>query len=106
MTDYGSKTQVVNVSEAGQQWGELVDRVSHSRERVIVEKGGVAVAAIISVSDLERLDRLEQERAHDFAVLDEIGEAFKDESPDEGERLARQAVAEARELQRQALRES
>ena len=45
--------------------------------------------------------QLELERTRDFAVLDEIGEAFKDETPVESERLARQAVTEAREAQRQ-----
>lgn len=92
--------QTITVTEARQRWSQLLNRVFRSRERVIVEKSGIPVAAIISARDLERFHQLEQERARDFAILDEIGPAFKDETPEESERLAKQAVAEARDAHR------
>ena len=89
-------TQTINVTEARQSWSQLLNRVFRSRERVIVEKSGIPVAALISVADLERFEHLERERARDFAVLDEIGAAFAHETPDESERQARRAVDEVR----------
>lgn len=50
--------------------------------------------------EFQRLSRSDQERAHDFAILDEIEDAFKDESPEESTRLATRAVAEARAARR------
>jgi hypothetical protein len=47
-----------------------------------VEKSGIPVAAIVSADDLERLTRLETERAEHFTALDRIREAFSD-VPDE-----------------------
>ena len=93
-------TQTINVIEARQTWSQLLNRVFRSRDRVIIEKSGIPVAALISAEELERFTRLEQERASDFSILDEIGEAFKHESPEESERRATQAVAEAREAHR------
>lgn len=93
-------TQTINATESRQNWSQLLDTVFRRETRVIVEKSGVPVAAIISASDLERLNRLEAQRAERFKILDRIGEAFKDETPEESERLARQAVAEARAAHR------
>ncbi len=89
-------TQTVKASEARQQWSELLNRVFRRQTRVIVEKSGIPVAAIISAEDLEHFHRLEAERAKDFAILDEIGEAFKDEDPAEIERQTAKAIAEVR----------
>src|SRR5215213_5491724 len=86
--------QTINVTDARQQWSKLVDRVFRSRERVIVEKSGIPVAAIISAADLERLTRMEAERVERFKVLDDIRDAFKDVSLEEIERQVAQAVAE------------
>ncbi len=93
-------TQVLKASEARQQWSALLNKVFRRQTRVIVEKGGVPVAALISAEDLERFDRLEAQRAERFKILDRIGDAFKDEAPEESERLATRAVAEAREAHR------
>jgi hypothetical protein len=91
----------IDASDAGPAWSQALDRVARSRERVVVERDGVPVAAIISSVDLELLRQLEKQRTDDFAVLDEIGEAFEDESPALSERLATQAVAEARAARRE-----
>jgi len=53
---------------------------------VLVEKSGIPVAAIISAEDFKRLARLEAERNRDFAILDEMREAFKDVPLEEIER--------------------
>ncbi len=100
MTARQPTTQTINVTEARQTWSRLINRVFRSRDRVIIEKSGIPVAALISAEELERFTRLEQDRASDFSILDEIGEAFKHESPEESEQRATRAVAEAREAHR------
>lgn len=65
-------TQTLNITETRQQLSQLINRVFRRQTRVIVEKSGIPVAAIISAEDLERLTQLEAERAERFKILDEI----------------------------------
>ncbi len=65
-------TQTLNITETRQQLSQLINRVFRRQTRVIVEKSGIPVAAIISAEDLERLTQLEAERAERFTILDEI----------------------------------
>src|SRR5918997_1647891 len=89
-------TQTIKASEARQQWSELLNKVFRKEARVIVEKSGIPVAAIISAEDLERLTRLEAERRERFKALEATWEAFNDVPPEELE----QEVARALDLVR------
>jgi prevent-host-death family protein len=89
-------TQAVKASEAKQHWEVILDQVRKAEKRVLVEKNGTTVAAIISAEDFDRLQRWQARRDQDFAILDEIGEAFKDESPEEIERQVSRALATVR----------
>jgi len=89
-------TRTINASEARQQWSSLLKQVHQSQDRVIVERSGVPIAAIISAADLERLIRLEAERDRDFAVVDLMRAAFEDVPFEEIEREAAKAIAEVR----------
>lgn len=71
-------TQVMGASEVRQKWSQLLNKVFRNQTRVVVEKSGIPVAAVISAEDLERLSRLEEQRERNFAILDEIGEKFQD----------------------------
>jgi prevent-host-death family protein len=101
MAEREAMTQVINVTEARQKWSQLLNKVFRSRTRVIVEKSGIPVAAIISAEELERFNRLEEQRRQRFQILEEIGQAFKDEPPDEIEREVAKAIAEVRSEDRQ-----
>lgn len=89
-------TQTIKASDARQRFSELINKVFRRETRVIVEKSGIPVAAIISAQDLELLKRLEAEHEREFAILKEIGEAFRDVAPEEIEREVSRAIAEAR----------
>ena len=88
--------RVVDASDAVRTWHELLDDVAQSHNRVIVERDGMAVAAVISAADLERFRRLEKARARDFEVLDQMADAFKDVPFEEIEHEAAKALAEVR----------
>lgn len=89
-------TETMKISEVRGQLNTLVNRVYRKETRVLVEKSGIPVAAIVSTDDLKRLDQLDAEREADFAVIDQMRTAFKDVPPEEIEREAARALAEVR----------
>lgn len=89
-------TQTMKASDARQNSSRVLNEVFRGKTRVLVEKSGIPVAGIVSARDLERLRQLEEQRERDFAVIDEIREAFKDSPDDETEREVENAVASAR----------
>jgi prevent-host-death family protein len=89
-------TQTIEISEAEGNLDTLVGRVSQGHARLLVEKAGIPVAGLVSAEDLERLDRLDRERAERFRVIDDARAAFADASPDDIDREADRAVAELR----------
>ena len=95
-------TQTVKASEARAQWSRIINKVARRQARVIVEKSGIPVAAIISAHDLKRFNALEQERQKDFAIIDETRAAFKDVPEEELEREIARAISDVRAEKRQA----
>jgi prevent-host-death family protein len=93
-------TQTVNVSRARQEWSKLLNKVFREETRIVVEKSGIPVAAIISTEELKRLDHLEKERADHFHILDEVKAAFKDIPESEIEKETDQALARVRQTLR------
>ena len=98
-------TRIMSASETRQNLSDVVTRVYHGQERVVIERSGVPVAAIISARDLERFQKFERRRDADFAILDKIREAFRGVPPEELEREAARGLAEAR-AERRAQREA
>jgi prevent-host-death family protein len=96
MAQHPPAQETLGTSEARQQWSRLLNRVHSGDVRVLVEKDGIPVAGIVSAADLERLAFLEAERERNFAVIDEIREAFKDVPDDELESELERALNEAR----------
>ena len=100
-------TQTMKASQARQEFSQLLNKVFRRQTRVIVEKSGIPVAAIISAEDLERLTQLEAERQARFQVIDEIHARNRDQDPDEVERdVAEEITAMRAERQEQQARPS
>jgi prevent-host-death family protein len=51
----------VTVSQARDDFAELVNRAAYKQERVIISRRGRAVAAIVPIEDVAYLERLEDE---------------------------------------------
>jgi prevent-host-death family protein len=96
MPDREPLTQTMNATDVRRNWSRILNRVFRREARVIIEKRGIPVAALISARDLERLQELEAQRARRFAALDEVGAAFKDVPADELEREVANAISEVR----------
>lgn len=97
-------TQTIKASEARQHFSELVNQVFRKEKRVLVEKSGIPVAAIVSADDLARLTEFERQRAARFAVLDEIQAKNRDADPEEAERIIAEELAAMRQEQRERRR--
>jgi prevent-host-death family protein len=89
------ETQTMKISDVKANLSRLVNEVYRKEQRILVEKAGIPVAALISAQDLERLSRFEREWEERFAVVDRMREAFKD-VPDE--QIERDVVAIVREM--------
>ncbi len=93
-------TQTIAASDARQHWSELLNKVFRKETRLIVEKSGVPVAALVSAEDFARLTLLEQERDERFRALDESWAAFEGVPIAEMDREVTQAVEQARQKSR------
>ena len=90
-------TQTINASTARQEWSKILNKVFREEIRIVVEKSGIPVAAIISAEDLKRLDQLEKERSDYFRILDEVKAAFRDVPEAEIENETDQALTRVRQ---------
>jgi prevent-host-death family protein len=86
----------MKISDVKNTLSRLVNQVYGGQTRVLVEKSGIPVAAIISASDLARFAQLEREREERFAVIDRMREAFRGVPAEEIEREAQRSVAATR----------
>jgi prevent-host-death family protein len=83
-------------TDARQHFSEVVNKVFRGQTRVIVEKSGIPVAAIVSTGDLDELNRMRNEREEDFKALDATRQAFKDVPFENIDREVDRAIREAR----------
>lgn len=93
----------VKLSDAKQQLSKLVNEVAQGKTRVVVEKSGLPVAAIISTEEYERFLRAEEERARRFAVLDRLSAALADIPVAEIEAEVQRAIEQSRAERRAEL---
>jgi prevent-host-death family protein len=87
-------TQVMKASDVRMQWSQLLNKVFKGKTRVVVEKSGIPVAAVISAEDLKRFTQLEEQRNERFKALEKMREAFKDVPPEKLEREISSAIAQ------------
>lgn len=91
----------MKISQVKNALSRVVNGVHHDGTRVVIERNGVPIAAIVSFSDLRKLVHYErsnrdQEVEELFAVMDRAREAFKDVPIEEIERETDRAIAEIR----------
>jgi prevent-host-death family protein len=88
--------ETMNTSDARQQFASVLNRVFRRESRVLVEKSGIPVAAIVSPDDLRRLQELDKRRDADFAIVEKMRKAFEGIPPEEIERETDRALAAVR----------
>ena len=86
----------MKASEVRAQWSQLLNKVFRDKTRVVVEKSGIPVAAVISAEDLQRFTQMEEQREKRFKALDKMRDAFKKVSPEEIDREVKKAISQVR----------
>ena len=89
-------TETMTASEVRQRFAETINRVAKNETRVILEKNGVPVAGIVSLSDMDRLQQADEQDRRDWETLEALREPFLGVPWEELEREALKAVAEVR----------
>jgi prevent-host-death family protein len=88
--------ETMNSSDARQKFASVLNRVYRRESRVLVEKSGIPVAAIVSPDDLRRLEQLDKQREANFAIIEKMRKAFEGVPPEEIERETDRAIAAVR----------
>lgn len=98
MRDYQPEpeTQILDLADFDEALTSVVAQVSRHETRVLVKEHGEPVAAIISIDDMRRFARLEENIKDKFAVFDRIEAAFADVPAEEIEAAADRAIAKVR----------
>lgn len=89
-------TKIMQASQVRQEWSNILNTIYKENSKVIVEKSGIPVAAIISSRELEQFNRYQEEQKERLKLLDDIRSAFKDVPDEELEREVNKAVVEVR----------
>jgi prevent-host-death family protein len=89
-------TETMKISDVRSGLNKLVNRVYRQETRVIVEKSGIPVAALVSAEDVRRLQRLDENLAERRRVLEAMRAPFRDVPPEEIEREAKHTISEVR----------
>jgi prevent-host-death family protein len=96
MSEQELTTRIMKISDVKTRLSSLVNEVYRNETRVLIEKAGIPVAALVSIEDLERLAQLDKERAERRRVLESMREPFRGVPAEEIERETEKAVAEVR----------
>ena len=96
MREHDPMTQTMNISEVKNQLSSVVNRVYRKETRVLVEKSGIPVAAVVSPEDLARLQHLDQDWEDSTRALERVSTAFADVPVAELEATIDQLIAEGR----------
>ncbi len=60
----------IQADEVGERLSELLNRAALGGERIIVERDGKPIAAVVSAEDLTRLETIEREGASEESLAD------------------------------------
>ena len=96
MREQEPMTQTMKISEVKNQLSSVVNRVYRKETRVLVEKSGIPVAAVVSADDLARLQELDHAWDEGSRALERVSAAFADVPVAELEAKIDQIIAEGR----------
>ncbi len=99
------ETETMKISEVKSHLSSLVNEVYRKEKRIIIEKSGIPVAAVVSIEDMAALAILDERQREAWDVLEAMRAPFRGVSPEEIEREAAKAIAEVR-AERRAAREA
>lgn len=90
----------MKLTDAKQHLSEVVNRVAQGESRVVIDKNGLPVAALISAAECRRFVAEDALREARFEAMGRISDAFADVPLDEIEAEVERAVASVRAKRR------
>lgn len=90
-------TEAMKISEVKNTLSNLVNRVYRKETRVLVEKAGIPVAALVSTEDLARLQQLDREWDARTQAIERFSQAFAGVPAKEAEAEVARIIAERRQ---------
>jgi prevent-host-death family protein len=100
MREQEPTTQTMKISDVKNTLSSLVNKVYRKETRVLVEKAGIPVAALVSTEDLKRLAQLDEQDRRAREVLEAMREPFRGVSPEEIQQEADKAITQVRAQRR------
>jgi prevent-host-death family protein len=97
MLDQKPMTQTMQITDVKNQLSRVVEQVYRKETRVLVERGGIPVAALVSADDLRRLDQLDQAWNDRTKAIERFSQAFADIPTEEAEAEVTRIIAERRQ---------
>jgi len=89
-------TQTMKISDVKNTLSSLVNKVYRKETRVLVEKAGIPVAALVSAEDLNRLEQLDHAWDERTKAIERFSQAFADVPTEEAEAEVTRIIAERR----------
>lgn len=89
--------ETMSVSEARQRFSDTLNRVREEDVRIIVEKSGIPVAAVVPISVFEGDEQRERQRQEALDALKSAQSGFVDAPEEEIERELAKAIAEVKQ---------
>ena len=90
-------TQTMKISDVKNTLSSLVNKVYRKETRVLVEKAGIPVAALVSAEDLNRLEQLDRAWDERTNAIERFSQAFADVPVEEAEAEVARIIAERRQ---------
>ncbi len=97
MREQEPMTQTMKISDVKNHLSSLVNEVYRKETRVLVEKSGIPVAALVSADDLARLNQLDRAWNERTTAIERFSQAFADIPTEEAEAEVTRIIAERRE---------
>ena len=97
MRELEPMTRTMKISEVKNRLSSLVNEVYRKETRVLVEKSGIPVAALVSADDLRRLNQLDRAWDDRTRAIERFSRAFADVPTAEAEAEVARIIAERRQ---------
>ena len=97
MRDQEPVTQTMKISDVKNTLSSLVNMVYRKETRVLVEKAGIPVAALVSADDLNRLQQLDRAWDERTRAIERFSQAFADVPTEQAEAEVARIIAERRQ---------
>jgi prevent-host-death family protein len=90
-------SRTMKISDVKKSLSGLVNEVYRGKTRILVEKSGTPVAALVSVDDLARMEQFDREWEEGTRALERFSQAFADVPVKEAEAEIARIIAEIRQ---------